>query len=79
MAGRFEEEVSVLKKAIQLPPEDFSPHAQLAVAYILMGREKEARSEAAEVLRINPKDSVDALAKNSVYYQSETDKDRYRR
>ena len=30
----------------------------------MMGREKEARAEAAEVLRINPKFSVDYLAKN---------------
>ena len=29
----------------------------------MMGREEEARSEAAEVLRINPKFSVDAYGK----------------
>jgi hypothetical protein len=41
----------------------------------MMDREKEARAEAAEVLRINPKFSVDAFAKNSPYKdQSETDK-----
>jgi hypothetical protein len=41
----------------------------------MMGLEKEARAEAAELLRINPKFSVDSLAKNSMYKdQSETDK-----
>ena len=32
-----------------------------------MGREKEVRLEAAEVLRINPKFSVDYLAKTLIY------------
>jgi len=31
-----------------------------------MGREKQARAEAAEVLRINPKFSVDSYAKTSM-------------
>ena len=31
----------------------------------MMGREKEARAEAAEVLRINPKFSVDSLCKET--------------
>ena len=40
-----------------------------------MGREKEARAEAAEVLRINPKFSVDTYAKRVTYKdQSENDK-----
>jgi hypothetical protein len=33
----------------------------------MMGREKEARAEAAEVLRINPKFSVDSWAKKTPY------------
>ena len=41
----------------------------------MMGREKEARAEAAEVLRINPKFSVDSWAKRAPYKdQSQTDK-----
>jgi hypothetical protein len=40
-----------------------------------MGREKEARAEAAEVMRINPKFSVDNWAKIIPHKdQSETDK-----
>ncbi len=47
----------------------------LAATYSKMGREKEARAEAAEVLRINPKFSVDSWAKTSLYNdQSEIDK-----
>jgi hypothetical protein len=40
-----------------------------------MGREKEARAEAAEVLRINPKFSVDSYAKILLFKdQSENDR-----
>jgi adenylate cyclase len=63
LTGQFEEAVSSLKQAIQRSPDNYLPHMNLAVTYIAMGREKEARAEAAEVLRINPKFSVDAMAK----------------
>jgi len=66
-AERFEEAVSAFKKAIQLAPDDINSHSALTVTYSMMGREKEARAEAAEVLRINPKFSVDSLVKSSPY------------
>jgi len=73
--GRFEEAVSEFKKAIQLSPDNISAHLGLAGTYIMMGREKEARAEAAEVLRINPKFSLDLYAKRLPYKdQSEIDK-----
>jgi len=62
-AGRFEEAVSAYKKAIQLAPDNIYPHIFLAATYIMMGREQEARAEAAVVLRIDPKFSVGYLAK----------------
>ena len=47
----------------------------LAACYILMDREKEAHAEAAEVLRINPKFSLDFFAKTLSYKdQSQNDK-----
>ena len=61
--GRFEESVSAIKKTIERSPNNIFAHIQLAVTYIQMGREKEARAEAEEVLRINPKFSVDSYAK----------------
>jgi len=66
LAGRFEEAVSAHKKAIQLAPDDIYAHSRLAATYVMMGRDNEARAEAAEVLRINPKFSLDYLAKTSV-------------
>jgi adenylate cyclase len=64
--GRFEEAVSALKKAIQLAPDNIQAHVGLAFTYSMMGRKKEARAEAAEVLRINPKFSLDYYVKASV-------------
>ena len=61
--GRFEEAVSEYKKAIQRAPDNIFAHLGLAATYSMMGREQEARAEAAEVLRINPKFSVDSYAK----------------
>ena len=73
-AGRFEEAVSAYKKVLQLSPNDIFAHIRLAGTYIMMGREKEARAEAAEVLRINPKFSLDHFAKVLPYKdQSVTD------
>jgi Tfp pilus assembly protein PilF len=37
----------------------------LAIIYIMMGRDEEARAEAAEVLQINPKFSVEWFAKTT--------------
>ena len=56
-------------------PNDILSHTQLAITYSQMGREKEARAEAAEVLRINPEFSVDNYAKTVTFKdQSEADK-----
>ena len=62
--GRFEEAISAYKKAIQIAPNNIHAHLGLAATYSLMGREKEARAEAAEVLRINPKFSLDYYARH---------------
>jgi len=73
--GRFEEAVSAYKKSLQLAPDNITSHIGLAATYSMMGREKDARAEGAEVLRINPKFSLDSLAKMLPYKdQSETDK-----
>jgi adenylate cyclase len=76
MASRFEEAVSAYKKGVQRAPDHIFAHIGLGTTYSLMGREKEARAEAEEVLRINPKFSLDYFAKISAPYkdQSEIDK-----
>ena len=72
---RFEEAVSAYKKALQLSPDYIFTHFGLAVTYSMMGREKEAHAETAEVLRINPKFSLDYYAKILPYKDpSQSDK-----
>jgi adenylate cyclase len=75
MTGRFGEAVSAFKKAIQRAPNHFIAHFGLATTYSLMGREEEAHAEAEEVLRINPKFSLDYWKIVAPYKdQSEIDK-----
>ncbi len=75
MTRRYEEAVSAFKKAVQRAPENILAHLALAGTYSMMGQEKEARAEAAEVLRINPKFSLDNYSKLQPHKdQSETDK-----
>jgi adenylate cyclase len=52
--GRYEEAVPLLKRYIASFPDDLIAHANLAIAYIELGRQTDAQAEAAEVRRINP-------------------------
>jgi tetratricopeptide (TPR) repeat protein len=65
--GRFEEAVSAYKKTIQHVSNHMFAHLFLAATYVKMGREKEARAEAAEHLRISPNFSLDWWAKTTPY------------
>ena len=56
---RYDEAIAALQDALRRNP-DFSPARRvLAVAYAELGREKEARAEVAEILRISPGASLD--------------------
>ena len=61
--GQYEEAITAYKKALQNSPNNEAYHIVLTVTYSLLNREKEARAEAAEVLRIDPEFSVDRIAK----------------
>jgi len=74
LTGQYEEAIAAGKKATSLGPNNLVAHAFLAVAYVLYGREEEARIEAAEVLRINPKFLIDSWAK-TMPYKNEADKE----
>jgi adenylate cyclase len=62
--GRTEEALTILKKALSYNPNLFITHMTLALVYIRLGREEEAQAEAAEVLRLNPKFSLEAWRQN---------------
>jgi len=59
--GRYEESIPILKRNLASNPNNLASHYLLAVDYIELGREPQARAEAAEILRISPNFSVDAF------------------
>ena len=65
--GRYEDAVVYYRKALKLEPDDLFTHLGLAHTFIKLGREKQAQAEAAEVLRIHPKFSLEHYAKTVPY------------
>jgi TolB-like protein len=61
--GRYEEAISACRKVLHREPNNLSMRLALASTYSYSGREAEARAEAARVLRIDPKWSLDHFAK----------------
>lgn len=59
LTGSYEEAISMCKKAVDVDPGRLVPYIYLTAAYGAAGREEEARAEAEEVLRLNPKFSLD--------------------
>jgi adenylate cyclase len=59
LAGRTEDAVVLLKRYLAYYPNILGAHLTLAAVYSELGKEAEARAEAAEVLRINPKFSLE--------------------
>src|SRR5216684_209614 len=57
--GRYEEAIPIVKRSLAAYPNIWAAHAILVVDYTELGREDEARAEAAEVLRISPQFSLD--------------------
>jgi adenylate cyclase len=61
--GQYEKAIGASKKALQREPNTQFAYIHMAVSYIRLGQEKEARAAAAEILRINPKFSLERYAK----------------
>jgi TolB-like protein len=58
--GRYADAIPIFKAFFVLQPNGVWEHVWLAIAYTELGREQEARGEAAELLRISPKFSLKA-------------------
>jgi adenylate cyclase len=63
MAERYEEALAVGEKAVQREPDNVMARIFLAANFSLAGRAEEARVEAAEVIRISPKFSLEYASK----------------
>jgi tetratricopeptide (TPR) repeat protein len=61
--GRKEEGIKSYKRAISIEPTSLIAHLGLGAAFASDGMEREARLEAEEVLRIEPKFSLERYAK----------------
>ena len=57
--GRHEEAIAAYKRGLTRNPDLLPAHTGLAVIYIELGREEEARAAAAEVLKISPNFSLE--------------------
>ncbi len=71
LLGRYEEAVVLYQRANNQTPEYISPHIGLTACYAEMGRLEDARAQAAEVLRIDPRYSIGRYATALTYKQPE--------
>jgi adenylate cyclase len=76
MTGQFDETILTFKKALDRNPNYLPAHAFLAASYSSLGREAEANAAAEQVLRINPKFSLESYAK-TLPYKNKADIERY--
>ncbi len=67
--GRYEESVDEIKKALHRNPDSLYAHIRLAATYGMLGDEAKGRAEVAEVLRLNPKFSLEHVAKTWPFKQ----------
>jgi Tfp pilus assembly protein PilF len=73
-AGNCTEALAVCDKGLQRERDSLNSHVIRAAVYGFCGNEEEARKEAIEVLRINPKFTVESYARILPYkYQSNKD------
>ena len=61
--GQYEDALTEYKKALQRAPEAPQIHGFMAVTYILLGREEEARASAARSMELAPWVTVDIMSK----------------
>ena len=61
LLGRWEEAIAAIKPFLAHHTDDFWAHAYLAADYVEAGRDDAGKTEAAEVLRLNPQFSVEML------------------
>jgi adenylate cyclase len=69
--GQYEEAIEWCEKAVSRDPNDLLARIMMTVVYSLSGRDEAARTEAAEVLRIQPKFSVKGFEKRLTYKRKE--------
>ena len=74
ITGRYEEGIKECGKAVSQAPNSPYTHMHMTMIYGLAGLEEEARTQAKELLRVNPKFSVEHWKKR-LTYKNENDKE----
>ncbi len=74
--GRYDEAITNYKKALDRAPKYELAQIGLTASYSAAGREEEARAQAEELLRINPKFTIEHVAK-TIPYKNPVDKERF--
>ena len=76
MTGQYDEAIATFKKALHANPNYLPAHAFIAACYSSSNRQAEAESAVKEVLRINPKFTIESYAK-TLPYRNKADIERY--
>ena len=71
-AGKYEESIPPFEKRLQSSPNNLIIRIFLTASYSFLGREKETREAAKEILRIDPKFSIEKYAKSLRVKDKET-------
>jgi adenylate cyclase len=74
--GQYDEAITWCEKAVRQEPDSLFARMMMTVVYSWSGRDEEARAEAAEVLRIQPKFTVKKWEKKPMY-KRKADKERF--
>jgi adenylate cyclase len=74
--GQYEEAAEAYQRAIQRSPDFLLVRIGLAASFGALGHEEEARAAAIEVLRIDPKFTLERFA-HGLLYKDQNDADRY--
>jgi adenylate cyclase len=72
---QYDEAIKWCEKAVRQEPNDLLGRVMMAAIYSLSGQDEKARDEADEVLRIQPKFTLDKF-KKKVTYKKETDREK---
>jgi adenylate cyclase len=75
MTGQYDESIAICKKALKVSPNFLAAHLYLAASYSSLDRNADAIAAAKEVIRINPKFTIESYAKR-LLYKNKADIDR---
>jgi adenylate cyclase len=76
LTGQTEEAIALFRRILQKEPNQLTSQLGLVVALMKMGKEDEARAEAAKVLRIDPQFSLERYAKTLAHWKDRSIPDR---